>query len=530
MSMTVLARRRPRPRRSFNPGLTAIGAVSAVVAVVVMGGSPSSAPAAQKVPVEQKVAAADAADVGNGRPDGTADKPRRGLVFAGLADGGKGRCGAGAYVVRGSGAKDRCSHGPDPAPAGVDVRVRPSTRELNEAAATAAAGTAAGTSGALPCYGDGSSGRRVQAIYAHAADVSDRYAGVLGAIRQAAVNTDLVFANSAARTGGVRHVRWVTDSACALVVDRVQLTSTGDDSFGNMKAELSSLGYTRSDRKYLVFVDSNVYCGIANVTGDDQPGSANANNGGPTVARVDSACWGQVAAVEAHELSHTLGSVQMSAPHSNGAWHCTDEYDRMCYDDGSGAKLSYVCASSMEAQLDCNGDDYFNVTPASGSYLSTHWNIANNLFLETAEPTGGATSPSPSPTTSSPTPTTQSPTPTPTTPTPSPTTPTPTPTPTSTTPPPPTSVQEVFTGSLNKKVTSKSFTVKVGAGAVSSSLKFNKAPSLSLAVRDASGATQVAGSGPSVLSLLATMPAGSYTLVVSGSGNASFTLTVTHAS
>jgi hypothetical protein len=527
MSMTIVPRRRPGAGRLFSRGITAAGSAAVVaVTVVIATGSVTTAPAAQSVPVEKKVSPAQAVKVGDSRPAGTENRARKGLVFDGLAHGTRDKCGTATFVVRGSGAMDRCSHGPDPAPAGVDVRDRRSTKELNQAAATSGSGTAGGTAAALPCYGDGTSGRRVQAIYAHAADVADRYSNVLGVLRQAAVNTDQVFATSAARSGAVRHLRWVTDSGCNLVVDRVQLSSTGDDSFGNMKGELSNLGYTRADRKYLVFVDANVYCGIANVYGDDQPGSGNANNSGPTFARVDNGCWGQTAAVEAHEIAHTLGSVQMSAPHSNGAWHCTDEYDRMCYDDGSGAKLVYVCSSAMESQLDCNGDDYFNVKPASGGYLDTHWNVANSLFLETTEPTGGTTTSAPVTTSAAPT-TTSAPPPTTTSAPPPTTTSAPPPTTTSA-PPPTTTVQEVFTGSLNKKVTSRIHTVTVKAGELASSLKFSKAPSLSLAVRNTGGTTVVSGAGPSVLKLLATLPAGTYTLAVSGTTNASYTLTVKH--
>ena len=100
---------------------------------------------------------------------------------------------------------------------------------------------------------------------------------------------------------------------------------------------------TRSDRKYLVWVDAAVgICGLGEVYGDTRPGQENRNNRGPSYARVDTPCW-QYA--ELHEIFHNLGAVQRDAPHPSAAWHCTDEADVMCYDDdGSGPTvMTVVC-------------------------------------------------------------------------------------------------------------------------------------------------------------------------------------------
>ncbi|MBV8159447.1 MAG: hypothetical protein JO265_00840 [Acidimicrobiia bacterium] len=264
------------------------------------------------------------------------------------------------------------------------------------------AGTAAGTSGtpgtaqsgspAPPCYGDGSTGDRVQAIYAHPATVADRYSQLVPSIQQWAADVDAVFVRSAAETGGVRHVRFVTDSSCNISVIDVQLSSTGADSMANTVQELQQQGYTRSDRKYLVWMDATVYCGIAQVYDDDTLASTNLSNGASSVpgevARVDSGCWGLSSSnqsVEAHELMHTLGGVQTSAPHATKYNHCWDEYDRMCYDDGSGAVMQQMCPPSHENTFDCSHDDYFSTNPAAGSYLATHWNTANSSFLSSAD-------------------------------------------------------------------------------------------------------------------------------------------------
>ena len=209
---------------------------------------------------------------------------------------------------------------------------------------------------------------------------------------------DEVARASAADTGGTRHFRFVTDAICSLDVDRVTLSTTGDDNFDNTVAELVAKGYDRPDRKYLVYVDANVYCGIGEIYYDDSPNAtpgSNANNGHSQVegmiARVDNGCWGQAGSVEAHELMHNLGGVQPSAPHATPGLHCTDENDRMCYADGSGGGLMQLICALLggENRFDCNHDDYFSTNPPAGSYLATHWNTANSVFLATAEPVPG---------------------------------------------------------------------------------------------------------------------------------------------
>src|SRR5439155_516861 len=225
------------------------------------------------------------------------------------------------------------------------------------------------------------------------------YGQVVGSIRQWAADADAVFNNSASETGGVRHVRFVTDSSCSLVVQDVQLSPAGDDDFGTTVQELANLGYKQSNRKYLVWVDANVYCGIAQIYGDDKATQDNYSNGNAQiageVARVDNSCWGAAGqSVEAHELMHTLGGVQTSAPHATQYNHCWDESDRMCYADGSGSTMSQVCPNSHENLFDCNHDDYFSTNAPAGSYLAGHWNTANSTFLAS---TSSSPTPPPNP-------------------------------------------------------------------------------------------------------------------------------------
>lgn len=267
----------------------------------------------------------------------------------------------------------------DEAPPGVDLGHNPTTDEL-EARTVVAPWSAASNS--IACDGNGTDGNRVQAIYARASNVADRYAQVAGLIAQYAADADYQINVSAGASGGGRRIRFVTQN-CQLDIDHVVLTSGGDNSFSATRNELRAMGYDAIDRKYLVWVDAAVgICGIAEMYGDDRAGASNWNNDGDMIARVDAPCWGYA---ETHELLHTLGAVQDSAPHSTGAGHCVDESDTMCYSDTSGLSMSTKCPGTPSWNVDCNLDDYFNVSPAAGSYLATHWNTANSSFLASAD-------------------------------------------------------------------------------------------------------------------------------------------------
>jgi hypothetical protein len=85
---------------------------------------------------------------------------------------------------------------------------------------------------------------------------------------------------------------------------------------------------------------------------------------------------------------HTLGAVQPSAPHFSGGAHCYELYDVMCYTpmDGTPDVFLRTCDIVSEPPnpgkpLDCGSDDYFNASPATGSYLDTHWDLYDSGFL-----------------------------------------------------------------------------------------------------------------------------------------------------
>jgi hypothetical protein len=298
------------------------------------------------------------------------DQPDKGLVYSGLEVATDGTCRNG-FKLRGS---NLCTHGPDLPRPGFNVKsdVAPVTR------ATATPG--------IRCDGDGTSGKRVQVMYVRASDQPDRYATYAESIRGWAAETAAIYQDSAAETGGYRQIRFVHDSSCVLSVLNVVLSPTGDDNFTNTRADLSSLGYNLASRKYMLFVDANVYCGIGTIWSDDQPGAGNLNNVGTSYARTDAGCWGAHAA--AHELMHNLGGVQLTAPNTSGGFHCTDEYDDMCYSDTPNfPAMRIVCPdTSHEFRFDCNHDDYFSTNPPGSNYLATHWNSANSGWLIATPP------------------------------------------------------------------------------------------------------------------------------------------------
>ncbi|MCY1142218.1 RICIN domain-containing protein [Actinoplanes sp. Pm04-4] len=341
-----------------------------------------------------------------------ADQPAQGLVYDGLKPAKAGTLCAGSYELD----RETCTHGPAQPPAGLEVRrdVAPVTAKApepkqpaREAAAVtpsdaeiardeggsaltadapalipdAAPGDADFIMGAhdVACDGDGRGGKRVQVLYLHEFGTPSRYGDFLGSMRTWSAGVDQIFDASAAETGGSRHVRFVTTPQCRVDVSEVELPAGGLTSFTRNIDELRKLGYNRTDRKYLLFADANVYCGIATFIADRRAGLGNRNNGGPSYGRVDAGCWS--AAMAARELTYTLGATLIGSPNSSGAGGCLDEYDLLCGPDRSGRKVRTVCPKKNEMRLDCGNDDYFNTNPKQGSYLEKNWNVARSEFL-----------------------------------------------------------------------------------------------------------------------------------------------------
>ena len=236
---------------------------------------------------------------------------------------------------------------------------------------------------ALDCFGTGVNGNRLHAVFvtegSPTLQSSDR-----SAITQGMINVQSIYRSSSRSVADVDLVpRWVHTPDCEPSIEVVQVPPGSLADFAATIQAVSEQGLNRSDRKYIMWTDSSVYCGIAAVSVDDSK-IGNRNDGHhPGYARIDRTCWGYQGSVVAHEVTHTLGGVQPTAPNATPYGHCTDEYDLMCYVDGPDVGTSVVCADHRaELLLDCNNDDYFHPDPPAGSWLYSHWNVADSSFVE----------------------------------------------------------------------------------------------------------------------------------------------------
>lgn len=292
-----------------------------------------------------------------------------------------------------------CTHGPDPVPAPSEI----------------AAATTAASYPRAPCIKDAggsySSGPRIRVIYAYPADTPVHKS------RRQLVRHWLSIAGynlSIAAGGGnyAQHYRFLCSSGSppTIKISVVKLMPIGPDSaftYGDMVTSLENqvalkLGKTNfknPNHVYGVFVDnlgwSYPYGGQASIYNDDRwRATENLNN---TVSpaycckysliKLEPA-WGDYdALVFMHEIGHNLGAVQLSAPHSSGAFHCYDEQDTMCYDDGgsyfaNGGSLQPSCSTSEPTEVwDCGLNDYFAVFPEWEDYPGGYWNLSESRWL-----------------------------------------------------------------------------------------------------------------------------------------------------
>lgn len=312
-------------------------------------------------------------------------------------------CPDGVEVIHQADGPAACAHA-DEAPPGVDIskpvatavlRARegagPTAQAVAEDMGVPTTPAAQVASPTVSCDGDGTSGYRTQAMYVVEAGATNRYASLKSTMQIWAAGIDDVVNRSAALTGGVRHVRYVTEGSGTCVASVLNVTVPAG-SMANFNATINAvraLGYDNPARKYMMWTDTSNkgICGIAVTYPYDTDGQNNPNNGlYAQYTRTDSPCWGlgnndYEHSVEAHELVHTMGSVFSTAPHGTRNGHCWDESDTMCYADGGGFAMKQVCPTNREYLLDCNSDDYFSTYPDPGSWLDTHWNVADSRFL-----------------------------------------------------------------------------------------------------------------------------------------------------
>jgi hypothetical protein len=247
----------------------------------------------------------------------------------------------------------------------------------------------------------------IKVVYAYPSDQASRF-NTYKNVMQAQVKSisNLVAASS----GQAKSLRFDLGTSCGSAYVDIQSVQLSNDlayyqahdintRFDAILADVhAAVPATSQRRNYLIYADymgggGFPAAGQGELWDDDSPGAGNfANNGelnavayGSGAAYFSSSNQATGNIVPLHEITHMLGGVQDSAPHSTLAGHCFDEYDVECYADGGThgqpGDMTYTCGSSSNQLYDCGGDDYFNPNPAGGSYLATKWNTYNNVFL-----------------------------------------------------------------------------------------------------------------------------------------------------
>ncbi len=260
-----------------------------------------------------------------------------------------------------------------------------------------------------PCPGNGRGGRRVHVLLGYPSDTP--LAG--GSAKRTLIRQVITLAdrNLDLQSPGVvgQHYRFWCKKDKGITLTTVQLDPIGSDgayTFSDVTGSLTSAGYTDPKAIYAVFV-ANIDCcypygGQGTLAIDDQP-DASLNTNNQPYARfsmlrlVDGGSPEGLAIAFQHETGHNMGAVQNSAPHSSGSFHCYQTNDIMCYSDGGsyftgGGSLVSVCPDTTAVGMyvfDCDGDDYYNVAPAPGSYLAQHWDVSRSSWL-TAPGVSGA--------------------------------------------------------------------------------------------------------------------------------------------
>ena len=304
----------------------------------------------------------------------------------------------------------------------------PTPAQAARAAGLSAAAAAKGPATAkVPCYGDGTTGPRIQMIYGYHAGIPNRAKTVVPLIQkvmaprmQAVIN-----AQGLGRDLGLRFA--MTPGCKAIDVKVIEFPESVQDAtnpldpngqIGRAADFLAAKGFDRDDRKYQIMWDgyNGGACGIGEAFVQLTPVSSAPVSpiaeGLPTVGGRTAPAAGPVSGlatkysmvfnhaggkngpscfergqsgvtVQIHELFHTLGAVQLDAPHADTG-HCFDAPSVMCSGGVEGYGLGIqipACVKVLVETLDCGMDDYWNPSPRAGDYLSTHLNIAKSQFF-----------------------------------------------------------------------------------------------------------------------------------------------------
>ncbi len=206
-------------------------------------------------------------------------------------------------------------------------------------------------------------------VYAYASDRANRFAAWKDALQ---ADVSLISRFMGAQSGGRKAPRFDMGTNCGPDYVDIQVVAlpgaraTYANNLGALKAAVAAqvpavLGQPRNT---LVLADrmstypAGHWTGIGESYVSESPGSASPHNSGGLFA----ALWvpdaeaapganpdGWWAEGLLHELSHNLGAVGDSAPHSSGYGHCFDGNDVMCYHDDPAAPASAVSTEPTRA-------------------------------------------------------------------------------------------------------------------------------------------------------------------------------------
>ncbi|HEX6618296.1 MAG TPA: hypothetical protein VF024_01485 [Solirubrobacteraceae bacterium] len=251
--------------------------------------------------------------------------------------------------------------------------------------------------------------KQIKVVYAYGSDAPDNSAQWRDALQ---ANVSRIEQFLTLQTGGRRALRFDMGTVCGPQYVDIQVVPLQNprsfylDDFYAVADEVRAA--TGDDSRNLFILADDLTDGTTGVYGtgeviptDDRPDAGNPHNLGqltgimwaPAGTQPDPSGWQPT--VMLHEISHNLGAVQWSAPHTthppndlSGTYaHCWDGEDVMCYEDGPAMVHPYVSTvcplgnGPIPQTYDCGRDDYFNPDPAAGSYLATHWNVYNSAFM-----------------------------------------------------------------------------------------------------------------------------------------------------
>ncbi|MDW5598550.1 hypothetical protein VSS74_29585 [Conexibacter stalactiti] len=203
-------------------------------------------------------------------------------------------------------------------------------------------------------------------------------------------------AQSSLTSGGQRllRMRVACDSSGQILVREVVAPNTTDPNVVRTTVQGAQPPDGADAVKYAVFIEgeNSEAGGYGYLRTDTRKTTYNDNRTYTTTGMTWREGW--ETHVPVHELVHTLGGSQPSAPLATAGFHCVDGLDVLCYQDARAGQppvpyIETACPrngsneTAVGVPLDCNNDTYFDALPEPGEWLDTNWNVggAENPFL-----------------------------------------------------------------------------------------------------------------------------------------------------